>query len=93
MPNAQVHVLDADHFALDMAADEIAPPAGHRQTEGLVQLHRELEAAYCRLVTITTDNISQTNDYRTGVAVPLTQGVSCKKISTSPNTPTLSTIP
>jgi hypothetical protein len=25
----------------------------------MVQLHRELEVAYCRLVTITTDNLSQ----------------------------------
>jgi hypothetical protein len=69
--NAQVHVLGADHFALDTAADEIAAPNGRRQTEGLVQLHRELEVAYCRLMTISTDNISQTNEYRTGVAVPL----------------------
>jgi pimeloyl-ACP methyl ester carboxylesterase len=27
VPNAQVHVLDAGHFALDTAADEIAAPA------------------------------------------------------------------
>ena len=27
-----------------------------------VQLHRELEVAYCRLVTISTDNIRETND-------------------------------
>ena len=33
----------------------------------LVQLHRELEVAYCRLVTITTDNITDTNEFRTGV--------------------------
>jgi len=38
-----------------------------RQHEGLVQLHRELEVAYCRLVTITTDNITDTNEFRTGV--------------------------
>ena len=29
-----------------------------RQAEGLVQLHLELEVAYCRLVTISTDNIT-----------------------------------
>jgi peroxiredoxin len=38
-----------------------------RQAEGLVQLHRELEVAYCRLVTISTDNITETNEYRSGV--------------------------
>src|SRR5262245_63685669 len=39
-------------------------PKDRRQAEGLVQLHRELEVAYCRLVTITTDNILETNEYR-----------------------------
>src|SRR5436190_23452538 len=43
-------------------------PKDRRQAEGLVQLHRELEVGYCRLVTISTDNITQTNEYRTGVA-------------------------
>ena len=43
-------------------------PKDRRQAEGLVQLHRELEGAHCRLVTVSTDNISQTNEYRTGVA-------------------------
>jgi peroxiredoxin len=43
-------------------------PKDRRQAEGLVQLHRELEVAYCRLVTISTDNISETNEYRSGVA-------------------------
>src|SRR6476661_7071473 len=42
-------------------------PKERRQAEGLVQLHRELEVAYCRLVTISTDNISETNEYRSGV--------------------------
>ncbi|MCK1360885.1 redoxin domain-containing protein [Bradyrhizobium sp. 199] len=37
-----------------------------RQTEGLVQLYREMEVGYCRLVTITTDDITQTNEYRSG---------------------------
>jgi peroxiredoxin len=32
-------------------------PKDRRQAEGLVQLHRELEVGYCRLVTISTDNI------------------------------------
>src|SRR4029077_15451249 len=42
-------------------------PKDRRQAEGLVELHRELEVAYCRLVTISTDNITQTNEYRSGV--------------------------
>src|ERR1700724_2465610 len=42
-------------------------PKDRRQHEGLVQLHRELEVAYCRLVTISTDNITETNYFRTGV--------------------------
>ena len=42
-------------------------PKDRRQAEGLVQLHRELEVAYCRLVTISTDNITLTNEYRSGV--------------------------
>ena len=42
-------------------------PKDRRQSERLVELHRELEVAYCRLVTISTDNITQTNEYRTGV--------------------------
>jgi len=39
-------------------------PKDRRQAEGLLQLHREMEVGYCRLVTITTDNITQTNEYR-----------------------------
>src|SRR5437879_10921605 len=42
-------------------------PKDRRQAEGLVQLHRELEVGYCRLVTISTDNITETNEYRDGV--------------------------
>ena len=42
-------------------------PKDRRQAEGLVQLHRELEVGYCRLVTISTDNITETNEYRTRV--------------------------
>ena len=42
-------------------------PKDRRQHEGLVQLHRELEVGYCRLVTISTDNITETNEFRTGV--------------------------
>ena len=42
-------------------------PKDRRQAEGLTQLHREMEVGYCRLVTISTDNLIATNEYRTGV--------------------------
>src|SRR5215210_5186324 len=42
-------------------------PKERRQHEGLVQLHREIEVGYCRLVTISTDNITETNEFRTGM--------------------------
>jgi peroxiredoxin len=42
-------------------------PKDRRQHEGLVQLYRELEVGYCRLVTISTDNITETNEFRSGV--------------------------
>src|ERR1051325_2265959 len=42
-------------------------PKDRRQHEGLLQLHREIEVGYCRLVTISTDNITETNEFRTGV--------------------------
>ena len=42
-------------------------PKDRRQAEGLIELHRELEVAYCKLITITTDTIIQTNEYRSGV--------------------------
>lgn len=42
-------------------------PKDRRQAEGLLQLHREMEVGYCRLVTISTDNIFVTNEYRSGV--------------------------
>jgi peroxiredoxin len=42
-------------------------PKDRRQAEGLVALERELEVGYCRLVTISTDSITATNEYRAGV--------------------------
>jgi peroxiredoxin len=42
-------------------------PKERRQAEGLLQLHRELEVGYCRLVTISTDNITRTKEFRSGV--------------------------
>jgi peroxiredoxin len=40
-------------------------PKDRRQHEGLVALHRELEVGYCQLVTISTDNLIETNEFRT----------------------------
>jgi peroxiredoxin len=42
-------------------------PKDRRQAEGLLELHREMEVGYCRLVTISTDNLAVTNEYRSGV--------------------------
>jgi peroxiredoxin len=42
-------------------------PKERRQHEGLVRLHRELEVGYCRLVTISTGSIAETNEFRSGV--------------------------
>jgi peroxiredoxin len=42
-------------------------PKDLRQAEGLVQLHHEMEVGYSRLVTICTDNMLTTNEYRDGV--------------------------
>lgn len=42
-------------------------PKEHRQHEGLVELYREMEVGYCRMVTISTDNLLQTNEFRAAV--------------------------
>ncbi len=52
-----------------------------RQAEGFVRLHRELEVAYCRLVTITTDNLTETNEYRTGVGGSLVLNHPCRFVA------------
>ena len=42
-------------------------PKDRRQHEGLVQLHREMEVGYCRMVTLSTDSLLDLNEFRTGV--------------------------
>ena len=42
-------------------------PKDRRQHEGLLQLHREMEVGYCKLVTITTDSLVESNEFRSGV--------------------------
>jgi hypothetical protein len=72
-------------------------PKDRRQAELLVQLHREIEVAYCRFVTISTDNITEMNEYRTGVGAHRpsfpTQVEWSKEIQTLPSTRILRTIP
>ena len=59
--------LQAQHPMVLVLSRGAFCPKDRRQAEGLVQLHRELEVAYCRLVTISTDNIIETNEFRSGV--------------------------
>ena len=71
-------------------------PKDLRQAEGLVQLHHEMEVGYSRLVTISTDNMLTTNEYRTGVGLigpfyPI-RDARFRRISISPNTRTPVTI-
>jgi peroxiredoxin len=47
-------------------------PKERRQHEGLLQLYREMQVGYCRLVTISTDNALETNEFRTGVGADWT---------------------
>jgi peroxiredoxin len=42
-------------------------PKDRRQLEGLLELYREMEVGYCRLVTISTDNLLETHELRAGV--------------------------
>src|SRR6266571_8833836 len=52
-------------------------PKDRRQAEGLVQLHHEMEVGYCRLVTISTDNMLETNENRTGVGAQSSSNLVC----------------
>jgi len=42
-------------------------PKDRRQHEGLLQLHHEMQVGYCRMVTISTDNLLETNEFRSAV--------------------------
>jgi peroxiredoxin len=59
-------VQDGDPLVLVLSRGGFCPK-DRRQHEGLVQLHREMEVGYCRLVTISTDNLLATNEFRSGV--------------------------
>jgi peroxiredoxin len=56
-PDPMIHVLCRGGFC----------PKARRQAEGLVELDREMEVGYCCLVTISTDTLMETNEYRTGI--------------------------
>ena len=47
-------------------------PKDRRQHEGLLQLHREMQVGYCRLATISTDNLFETNEFRTAMGATWT---------------------
>jgi peroxiredoxin len=47
-------------------------PKERRQHEGLLQLYREMQVGYCRLVTISTDTLLETSEFRTGVGAQWT---------------------
>ena len=42
-------------------------PKDRQQHQRLLDLHAEMDVGYCRLVTVSTDNITETNEYRSGV--------------------------
>ncbi len=47
-------------------------PRDRRQHEGLLQLHRETQVSFCRMVTISTDNLYETYEFRAGVGADWT---------------------
>ncbi len=47
-------------------------PKERRQHDGLLQLHRETQVGYCRLVTISTDNLIETKEFCSGVGAEWT---------------------
>jgi peroxiredoxin len=42
-------------------------PKDRRQHEGLLILHREMQVGYCQLVTISTDSLTETYEFRSAV--------------------------
>src|SRR5207245_6667183 len=70
-------------------------PKDRLQMEGLLQLHREMEVGYCRLVTISTTawprrTSSAPASARAGPSFPI-RAARCRRTSTSPSTPTRTT--
>jgi hypothetical protein len=52
---------------IEQMADVSLGSVAVRRCARLSARQRELEVAYCRLVTISTDNITETNEYRSGI--------------------------
>jgi peroxiredoxin len=71
-------------------------PKERRQHEALLQLDHEMQIGYCRLVTISTDNLLETNEFRAGVGAHWTfcrtPGAKYRRTSISRNTSTRITI-
>jgi len=61
----------ADPLVLVLARGGFCPKE-RRQHEGLLQLHREMQVGYCRLVTVSTDSLLETNEFRSGVGASWT---------------------
>jgi len=57
---------EADPLVLVLSRGGFCPKE-RRQHEGLLQLHHEMQVGYCRLVTVSTDNLLETNEFRSGV--------------------------
>jgi len=47
-------------------------PRDRRQHEGLLQLYREMQVGYCRMVTLSTDTLLETNEFRLAVGAEWT---------------------
>jgi peroxiredoxin len=47
-------------------------PRDRRQHEGLLQLYREMLVGYCRMVTLSTDTLLETNEFRLAVGAEWT---------------------
>jgi peroxiredoxin len=60
----KLSVLQGQHLMVLVLSRGGFCPKDRRQAELLVQFHREMEVSYCRLVTISTDSLSDTNEYR-----------------------------
>jgi len=78
-----------DPMALMLARGGYCPKE-HRQHVCMTALHPEIEVGYSRLVTISTDSILASYEWRHRLGAhwssPINSG-SCSAISTSPSTP------
>jgi peroxiredoxin len=66
MPRTLSELQGDDPLVLVLARGGFCPK-DRRQHERLLQLHREMQVGYCRLVTVSTDNLPETNGFRNSV--------------------------